>query len=106
MDIKPGELLKLSTNDINNYIIIVSKVYKNYIICKKLYSMMPYTSQRIFYNYKNEMNILKDDMSIIDNINKKVKIKKYKFNYIDDIYDASLIKIFKNKIELINNDIN
>jgi hypothetical protein len=35
MNITKGELLKLSTNDVNNYIIIVSEVYKNYIICKK-----------------------------------------------------------------------
>jgi hypothetical protein len=101
MNITKGELIKLSTNDINNYIIIVSEVFKNYIICKKLYSMMPYLPRGIFYNYKNEMNILKDDMSIIYNINKKVKIEKNKFNYIDDIYDASILKIYKKQIQLI-----
>jgi hypothetical protein len=63
--------------------------------------MMPYTAQRIFYNYKNEMNIIKDDISIIDNISKNVKIKKNKFNYIDDIYDASIMKIYKKQIQLI-----
>ncbi len=62
---------------------------------------MPYTAQRIFYNYKNEMNIIKDDISIIDNISKNVKIKKNKFNYIDDIYDASIMKIYKKQIQLI-----
>lgn len=101
MNITKGELLKLSTNDINNYIIIVSEVFKNYIICKKLYSKIPYATQGIFYNYKNETNIIKDDMSIINNINKKVKIKKNNFNYIDDICDGRILKIYKKQIQLI-----
>jgi hypothetical protein len=101
MNINKGELLKLSNNDINNYIVVVSEVYNKYIICKKLYSTMPYTSQRIFYNYKDEMNIIKDNVYIIDEINKAVKLKKNKFHYLDDIRDMEPLKIYKSQVQLI-----
>jgi hypothetical protein len=101
MNITKGELIKISSNDIINYIVVISEIFNNYIICKKLYSQMPMTSEDVYYNYKNETNIVKDNTYIINNISLRATIKTKHFDWLDDITDATPLKIQKKQIQLI-----
>ena len=101
MNINKGELIKITSNDIINYIVVISEIVNNIIICKKLYSQMPMTAEDVYYNYKNETNLLKDNNNIINNISLRATIKSKNFDWLDDITDATPLKIQKKQIQLI-----